>query len=171
MALTEAYLGLGSNLGDRVTNLQRGVTLLAERVGELEVSSVYRTVPVGFSSQPEYLNAACRVRTRFSPFELMHAIQTIETDLGRIRTVTNGPRTLDVDILLFGSSVLRGPPVTAPHPRLGERAFALEPLAELAPLLRHPTLGLTISELLKRLRPGPRRVVLHSRRWGPSVTP
>ena len=171
MALTEAYLGLGSNLGDRVANLQMGATLLAERVGELVVSSVYRTMPVGFSSQHEYLNAAGRVRTRLSPFELMHAIRTIETELGRIRAVTNGPRTLDVDILLFGSAELRSLPVTLPHPRLGERAFALWPLAELAPSLRHPTLGLSISELLKRLRPGPRRIVLHSRRWGPSVTP
>ncbi len=171
MALTEAYLGLGSNLGDRVANLQRGVELLAERLGELEVSSVYLTMPVGFSSQPGYLNAACRVRTRFSPFELMHAIRGIEADLGRVRTVVNGPRTLDVDILLFGSVELRSPPVTVPHPRLGERAFALGPLAELAPLLRHPTLGLTISELLKGLRPEPRRIVVHARRWGPSVTP
>ena len=154
-----------------MSNLQRGVSLLDERVGELDVSSVYRTTPVGFSSQPEYLNAAVRLRTRFSPFELMHAIRTIETDVGRIRTVRNGPRTLDVDILLFGSAELCSPPVTLPHPRLGERAFALEPLAELAPSLRHPTLGLSISELLKRLRPGPRRIVLHSMRWGPSVTP
>jgi 2-amino-4-hydroxy-6-hydroxymethyldihydropteridine diphosphokinase len=165
------YLGLGSNLGDRIANLQKGATLLAERVGEIEVSSVYRTMPVGFSSQPEYLNAACRVRTRFGPFELMHAIRSIETDVGRVRTVKNGPRTLDVDILLFGSAKLRSSAVTVPHPRLGERAFALEPLAELAPLLRHPTLGLTISQLLASLRPGPGQIVLHSRRWGPTVTP
>ena len=171
MALTEAYLGLGSNLGDRVANLHRGATLLVERVGELEVSSVYRTMPMGFSSQPEYLNAVGRVRTCLSPFALMHAIRAIESDLGRTRALTNGPRTLDVDILLYGTAELRSPPVTVPHPRLGERAFALEPLAELAPFLRHPTLGLTISELLENLRPGPRRIVLRSRRWWPWVTP
>ena len=170
MPLTDVYLGLGSNLGDRVANLQRGVKLLAEMVGVIELSSVYRTMPVGFSSQPEYLNAAGLVRTRLSPFELMHAIRVIETAVGRVRMVTNGPRTLDVDILLFGTAVLRSPPVTVPHPRLCERAFALEPLAELAPLLRHPTLGLTMSELLRRLRPGPRRIMLDSRHWGPSDT-
>ena len=137
----------------------------------MEVSSVYRTTPVGFSSQPEYLNAAGRIRTRLSAFELMHAIRTIERDLGRVRTVKNGPRTLDLDILLFGSAELHSPPVIVPHPRLAERAFALEPLAELAPLLRHPTLGLTMLELLGRLHARPRQVVVDSRRWGPSVTP
>ena len=171
MALTEAYLGLGSNLGDRVANLQMGAALLADRAGEIEVSSVYRTIPVGFSSQPEYLNAVGRIRTRLSPFDLMHAIRIIERDQGRVRTVINGPRTLDVDILLFGSTELHSPPVTVPHPRLAERAFALEPLAELAPLLRHPTLGLTMRELLERMHAAPRRVVLYSRRWGQSVTP
>jgi 2-amino-4-hydroxy-6-hydroxymethyldihydropteridine diphosphokinase len=170
VALIEAYLGLGSNLGDRVANLQRGASLLTERVGELEVSSLYRTLPMGLLSQPEYLNAVGRVRTRLSPFELMHVIRAIESDLGRTRTIANGPRTLDVDILLFGTAVLRGPPVTVPHPRLAERAFALEPLAELAPSLRHPTLGLTISELLEILRPAPARIVLRSRQWGPQAT-
>lgn len=167
MALIEAYLGLGSSLGNRLAILQGGAALLAEKVGEIEVSSVYRTMPMGFSSQPEYLNAVGRVRTRLSPFELMHAIRGIESDLGRTRTLTNGPRTLDVDILLFGTTELRGPPVTVPHPRMAERAFVLEPLAELAPLLHHPTLGVTISELLKKLRPGPGRIVLHSKRWWP----
>ena len=166
MAILEAYLGLGSNLGDRVANLQKGAALLAERVGELDLSSIYRTVPVGFLAQPEYLNAVARARTRLSPFELMHAIRAIESELGRTRTLTNGPRTLDVDILLFGTSELRSPPVTVPHPRLAGRAFALEPLAELAPLLRHPILGLTISELLSNLRPAPGRVVLRSSSWG-----
>jgi 2-amino-4-hydroxy-6-hydroxymethyldihydropteridine diphosphokinase len=126
---------------------------------------------MGLLSQPEYLNAVGRVRTRLSPFELMHVIRAIESDLERTRTIPNGPRTLDVDILLFGTAVLRGPPVTVPHPRLSERAFALEPLAELAPSLRHPTLGLTISELLENLRPAPARIVLRSRQWGLRVTP
>ena len=143
-----------------------GAAQLAERVGETELSSLYRTSPVGFASQPEYFNAACRVRTRLSVFELMHVIRTIEADAGRTRLVANGPRTLDIDILLFGSMRLHSPPVIVPHPRLAERSFALEPLAELAPALRHPVLGLTVTELLSRLRSGPGRVVRRS----PSVS-
>jgi 2-amino-4-hydroxy-6-hydroxymethyldihydropteridine diphosphokinase len=147
----EVYLGLGSNLGDRVANLEAGVALLTERVGAVQVSSLFTTAPVGFALQPEFLNAACRVTTRLDPFELMHAIRCIEYSVGRHRTFVSAPRTLDIDILLFGSRILRGPPVSLPHPRLAERAFALAPLVELAPHLLHPELGLTMSELLKRL--------------------
>ncbi|MCL0028755.1 2-amino-4-hydroxy-6-hydroxymethyldihydropteridine diphosphokinase [Dehalococcoidia bacterium] len=154
MAITEVYLGLGGNLGDRAGNLRRGAAQLAERMGETEVSSIYRTTPVGLAIQPEYYNMVVRVWTRLTVFELMHVIRMIETDAGRTRKILNGPRTLDIDILLFGPMVLNSPSVIVPHPRLIERYFVLEPLAELAPSLRHPVLRQTFTELLSRLCPG-----------------
>lgn len=149
--ITEVYLGLGGNLGDRVENLRMGAAQLGERVGETEVSSIYRTTPVGLAIQPEYYNMVVRVWTRLTVFELMHVIRMIEADAGRTRKILNGPRTLDIDILLFGPMVLNSPSVIVPHPRLAERYFVMEPLAELAPTLRHPVLRLTFTELLSRL--------------------
>ena len=119
--ISNVYLGLGSNLGDKVDNLTRGVTLISERLGAVEVSSIYETTPVGFSIQPRFFNAACRLRTRANPFEVMDAIRKIEAEVGRHRTFVNAPRTLDVDILVFGSLVIDTPPVAVPHPRLAER--------------------------------------------------
>ena len=168
--ITVAYLGLGSNLGDRVHNLKRCVTLVSEWLGDVEVSSIYETAPVGFSNQPGFFNAACRLRTRVNPFELMHNIRKIEATVGRHRTFVNAPRTLDVDILLFGKLVIETPPVVAPHPGLHERSFALAPLAELAPSLIHPGLGLSVTELLSSMPDEPRRVVLPSREWSQSLS-
>jgi 2-amino-4-hydroxy-6-hydroxymethyldihydropteridine diphosphokinase len=168
--MCEVYLGLGSNLGDRVANLNAGAVMLEKRVGAIEVSSLFTTAPIGFAMQPEFLNAACRLRTRLDPFDLMHTIRCIEDSVGRRRTFVNAPRTLDIDILLFGSQVLRGPPVSLPHPRLVERSFALAPLVELAPRLRHPVLGSTMSELLGRLPRANIRAALPSGRWDPRVT-
>lgn len=164
--ISEVYLGLGSNLGDRADNLKRGVALIAEWLGDVEVSSIYETTPVGFTIQPGFFNAACRLRTRADPFELMHSIRKIEATIGRHRTFVNAPRTLDVDILFFGRLVMKTPPVVVPHPRLCERSFALAPLAELAPSLVHPVMGLSVSELLIRVHDEPRRVVAPPRAWG-----
>jgi 2-amino-4-hydroxy-6-hydroxymethyldihydropteridine diphosphokinase len=163
--ISEVYLGLGSNLGDRVDNLRRGIVLICDWLGEVEVSSIYETTPVGFTIQPGFFNAACRLRTDANPFELMHTIRKIEATVGRHRTFVNAPRTLDVDILIFGKLVLDTSPVKVPHPRLEERAFALAPLVELAPNLVHPEFGLSMTELLSRLQDEPRRVVAYPRRW------
>lgn len=149
--LSEAYLGLGSNLGDRQANIQRGIGLLARVSASVTVSSLYETVPQGFDAQPAFLNAVCRIWTPLDPFALLAHIQQAEAAAGRRRAFANAPRTLDVDILLYGRLVLRAPGLSIPHPRMAERAFVLVPLAELAPGLVHPVLKTTVRELLQRL--------------------
>ncbi|MDP7104248.1 MAG: 2-amino-4-hydroxy-6-hydroxymethyldihydropteridine diphosphokinase [SAR202 cluster bacterium] len=169
--LSEAFLGLGSNLGDRVANLEAGVRLLEEQAGEVEVSSMYATTAVGFTTQPAFYNAVCRLWTRLTVFELMHEIRVIERAVNRQPTFVNAPRTLDVDILLYGNRGLCTPPVTVPHPRMAERRFVLQPLVELAPNPIHPTLGVTMRELLNRLPAEPTQVVAQARAWGRTASP
>ena len=143
------YLSLGSNLGDRAANLARAVDLLAR--GSLEVlrrSSLYATEPVGFTAQPWFLNCVVEARTELMPRQLLRVVQQVERSLGRRRAVEGGPRTIDVDILLYGSSVICAADLELPHPRMSERRFVLVPLRELAPGLRHPQLRSTVSELL-----------------------
>jgi 2-amino-4-hydroxy-6-hydroxymethyldihydropteridine diphosphokinase len=130
-----AFLGLGSNLGDRLTLLQQAVDALdADTRTRVEaVSTVYETEPVGGPEQEPFLNIAARVATRRSPRSLLRLCQSVEQELGRVRIVRWGPRTVDVDILLFGDVVVERPELQIPHPRLRERAFALVPLIEVAP--------------------------------------
>ncbi len=151
MTTVEAYLGLGSNLGDRAQNLGRAVSLLERRIGAVVVSSVYETQPWGYADQPSFLNAACRVDSALSPHELLAAAQDVERQLGRQPTFRYGPRVIDVDVLLYGDRVVETPDLRVPHPRLSERAFALAPLAEIAPDVAHPVLGASMRELLERL--------------------
>ena len=149
--LSEAYLGLGSNLGDRRRNIAGAVRLLQAESAGLEVSGLYETAPKGFRGQPPFLNAACRLWTRLDPFELLQHLQQVQSALGSRRAFVNGPRTLDIDILVYGSLVLRAPGLAIPHPRMTEREFVLAPLAEIAPQLRHPVLKETVRSLLLRL--------------------
>ncbi len=152
MTTVEAYLGLGSNLGDRKHNLARAVSLLEERLaGPVAVSSVYETRPWGYADQPDFLNLVCRVDTALAPEELLGTAQEVERLIGREPTFRYGPRVVDVDILLFGDRIIDADGLRVPHPRLFERAFALAPLAELAPDFTHPELGVSIRELLDRL--------------------
>ena len=151
MTTVEAYLGLGSNLGDREHNLDRAISLLERAAAPVAISSVYETRPWGYADQPDFLNMACRVETALSPEELMRATQAIEVLIGREPTFLYGPRLIDVDILLYGDRIINTDGLRVPHPGLSERAFALAPLAELAPELVHPELGVSIRELLERL--------------------
>lgn len=130
-----AFLGLGSNLGDRLTTLQRAVDLLDAdpRTRVDAVSSVYETAPVGGPEQGDFLNLAVRVATRRSPVALLALAHAVESALGRVRRERWGPRTVDIDILLYGQRLVRLPRLEIPHPRLLERAFALVPLVEVAP--------------------------------------
>jgi 2-amino-4-hydroxy-6-hydroxymethyldihydropteridine diphosphokinase len=149
--LSEAYLGLGSNLGDRAANIGKGLKMLREISKNMVTSSLYETTPQGFGSQPPFLNATCRLWTWLDPFQLMAKLREIEHAVGRRRAFVNAPRTLDLDILLYGRVVLRTLSLVIPHPMMAERAFVLAPLAEIAPEVRHPILKETIRALLTRL--------------------
>jgi 2-amino-4-hydroxy-6-hydroxymethyldihydropteridine diphosphokinase len=153
---TIAYLGLGSNIGDREATLESALAKLGEAgVQVLRESMKIETDPVGFLDQPVFLNMAVEVETTKSPRELLAAILTIERELGRVRTIRNGPRTIDIDILLYGSLQIQEPDLTIPHPRMTERGFVLQPLAELCPDLVHPVTGHTIREHLRKLAARP----------------
>ena len=158
-----AYLGLGSNLGDRAGYLRQALSRLAEIVAVEAVSSLYETEPWGLREQPAFLNAACQVRTALAPIDLLHELQRIERTLGRERLQHWGPRTVDLDILFYDDLMLETPELIIPHRLLAERAFVLVPLTEIAPALRHPRLGKTVAELLAAL-PGQEGV----RWWGPA---
>jgi 2-amino-4-hydroxy-6-hydroxymethyldihydropteridine diphosphokinase len=156
MASTVAYIALGSNLGDRATNLQRAVEALRGRpqIAVTRLSSFHETAPVGGPpGQGAYLNAAAELRTDLSPAELLGVLLAIERDLGRVRTEHHGPRTIDLDLLLYGDQVVQEPGLTVPHPHLPERLFVLGPLVEIAPGAKHPVLGLATRQLLARLDP------------------
>jgi 2-amino-4-hydroxy-6-hydroxymethyldihydropteridine diphosphokinase len=146
-----AYLSLGSNLGDRAANLREAQKRL-ENVGRiLCVSSYYETEPVEFTEQGWFLNCALALETGLTPQELMKSILRIEEEMGRRRVQKKGPRTIDIDILLFGDQVVNSAEITIPHPAMRQRRFVLEPLAEIAPGTRHPVLNKTIRELLDEL--------------------
>ena len=143
------YLSLGSNLGDRAAHLDRALARLAEEgLRILHKSSLYLTEPVEFTSQGWFLNLAVEAETSLMPRQLLHLIQRTERELGRRRMVRSGPRPLDMDILIYGTSVVRTAELEIPHPRMAQRRFVLVPMAELAPTLRHPVLQLTMLELL-----------------------
>jgi 2-amino-4-hydroxy-6-hydroxymethyldihydropteridine diphosphokinase len=149
-----AYIGLGSNLGDRKATIRRALDELAQRTSVVAVSSFRETEPWGFQEQPPFLNAAAAIETELPPRELLDALLSIERELGRVRDdVRYGPRSIDLDLLLYDELELDEPGLTVPHPRLHERRFALEPLAELEPALVVPGRG-TVSELLRRLDSG-----------------
>jgi 2-amino-4-hydroxy-6-hydroxymethyldihydropteridine diphosphokinase len=143
------YLSLGSNLGDRQRNLEAALEKLPARDFLIErVSSVYETEPVDTNDQRWFLNMAVEVSTDLFPMQLLWRIAKVEHALGRVRTVANGPRTIDIDILLYSRVVIHSPALEVPHPRMAQRRFVLAPLAELAPDLRHPVTRRTVREML-----------------------
>ena len=150
--MTTAFVGLGANIGPREVTLLRAVDLLAEadEVDVLEVSALRETEPVGVVEQPAFLNGAVRIETSLAARELLEALLGIERMLGRVREERWGPRTVDLDLLVYGAETIDEPGLTVPHPRLHERRFALEPLAELDPELAIPGLG-RVSEALAAL--------------------
>jgi 2-amino-4-hydroxy-6-hydroxymethyldihydropteridine diphosphokinase len=143
------YLSLGSNVGNREEMLRAALRLLASPgLHVARVSPVYETEPQDFKNQPWFLNLVAEVQTTLFPMQLLTRVQKIERELGRKRTVNKGPRSIDIDILLYGESVIDSQDLVVPHPRMTERRFVLQPLADLAPDLRHPVLRRSVRELL-----------------------
>jgi len=150
--ITNAYVGLGSNLGDRAGYLLLAVRgILEARLDVIRLSSIYETEPVGTLDQPRFLNMVAELRgnTLPAPEQVMARLLRVEYALGRTREIAMGPRTIDLDLLLYQQELRSTQFLTLPHPRLHERRFVLEPLAELIPKAVHPTLLRTISELLE----------------------
>lgn len=164
--MKKTYLALGSNVGNRERNLQTCVNAInAPDLRVTRTSSAYETAPRDFLDQPWFINLVLECETDLFPLQLLKRLQRIEKQIGRQRTVNKGPRTIDIDVLLFGSFVIDQPLLHVPHPRMGERRFVLEPLAELAPELRHPVSRRTIREMLA----GTKDQALRKLAWVPSI--
>ncbi|HEX4484736.1 MAG TPA: 2-amino-4-hydroxy-6-hydroxymethyldihydropteridine diphosphokinase [Terriglobales bacterium] len=158
--LKAVYLSLGSNVGDREANLRAAIADLAVLGEVAKISSFYETEPVEVTNQPWFLNCAVKLHTEKMPRQLLAALLGIERQHGRNRSKerTKGPRTIDLDILLFGNSVIETKELTIPHPAMHQRRFVLEPMVEIAPEMRHPMLKRTIRELLNALPSGQQSV-------------
>jgi 2-amino-4-hydroxy-6-hydroxymethyldihydropteridine diphosphokinase len=147
--MKKVYLALGSNLGDRAATLANALAQMeSPELHVLRASSVYETEPRELADQPWFLNQVAEVETSLFPRQLLTRLKRLEIALGRRPSVPKGPRTIDIDILFYGDAVVSTPDLTIPHPGITERRFVLEPLAELAPDLRHPKTGKAIRELL-----------------------
>ena len=153
--MTKIFLSLGSNVGDRAFFIREGIERLNQLLESLSSSRIYETTPMHLSDQPDYLNAVISGYTGFSPTHLLSELHKIEADFGRDRgrEIRMGPRTLDIDILLYGDEVVNTEDLVIPHPRLIERCFALEPLLELDPELRSPLTGIAYRDYLSILPP------------------
>ncbi len=153
MVKQEIYIGLGSNLGDRLANIRKAVELMKkEEIEILKESSIYETEPVGYKQQGWFLNSVVQGRTESSPEKLWETLEKIEKLMGREREIKWGPRIIDLDVLFYGDKVLNSKKLQIPHSELHKRKFVLVPLEEIAPQLVHPVLKKTISRLLRDLK-------------------
>jgi len=148
-----AYIGFGSNIGDRLTHIQNAIHALSKTEGITlqKISSVYKTAPVGYEAQAEFLNGVAAIQTSLSPFSLLHTLKDIETEVGRQHRIRWGPREIDLDILIYGDLCLQTEKLVIPHPEMHLRGFVLVPLAEIAPDVVHPIFQETVQTLLERL--------------------
>jgi 2-amino-4-hydroxy-6-hydroxymethyldihydropteridine diphosphokinase len=148
------YLALGTNLGDRESNLEAALDALSSQIRLLAESPIYQTAPWGYEDQPDFLNQVIRAETTLSPRELLTFVKRVEEQVGREPSFRYGPRKIDVDILFYEDWIVEEDDLIIPHPRLHQRAFVLVPLADLAPELCHPKLKRTVSDLLEDVDTG-----------------
>lgn len=146
------YLGLGTNLKDRLKNLKTALKEIKKIANITKKSSIYETDPIGYKDQGKFLNMAIEIQTLFSPIDLIVSLQEIEHKMGRIRTIKGGPRIIDLDILLYGNEIIDEKNLKIPHIRMHERKFILEPLNEIAPKVIHPKLNLSINTLWTKIK-------------------
>ncbi len=153
--MPNAYIALGSNLGDRAQHLINAHNALAliTQTHIIKTSPLYQTPPLGPQDQPDFYNAVVHLQTSLTPHNLLTNLQQIESNLHRTRTRYQGPRTIDLDLLLYNDQIINTPHLTIPHPQMHNRIFVLKPLADIAPTLTHPSLNKTISKLLNKLPP------------------
>ncbi len=152
-----AYIGIGSNLGDREKNIKKAISLLKKdkKIRLIRRSRIYETEPLGGPPQGKFLNGVVKIKTEYPPLELLDRLKRIECLLGRRKgAIKWAPRTIDLDILLYGKCVIKNEDLTIPHPEIKKRLFVLKPLSEISPLFRHPLLKKTISQLLKKYEAG-----------------
>ena len=149
-----AYIGFGSNIGDRLAHIQNAIHVLSETEGIAfqKISSIYQTDPVGYEAQAQFLNGVAAIQTDLPPLSLLHTLKNIETEVGRQHRVRWGPREIDLDILIYGDLCLQTEKLIIPHPEMHLRRFVLVPLAEVAPDLVHPILKESVQTLLQGLQ-------------------
>ena len=151
-----AYIGFGSNIGDRLAHIQNAIHILSkmEGIALKQISSIYKTAPVGYKEQAQFLNGVAAIQTTLPPHSLLHTLKDIETAIGRKHRIRWGPREIDLDILIYEDLCVQTEKLVIPHPQMHLRGFVLVPLAEIAPDLVHPVFQETIHTLLKRLEDG-----------------
>ena len=156
-----AYLSVGSNIGEKLSNCKTGISALrgTGRIDVVDQSPFYKTAPVDYEDQDWFVNCVVKLRTQLPPAALLHVLQRIEKDAGKSRKgVRYGPRILDMDILLYGACVLMRPELIIPHPRMHKRRFVLGPFCDINPDMVHPVLSVTVQELLTRINPETQRI-------------
>ena len=152
--MTVAYIGLGSNIGDRAANLDKAIHLISQSTPVRVTSSLYQTQPEGYKDQPDFLNSVACVDTDCAAGELLKKLNGIEVQMGRERPFAGAPRVIDLDLLFYDGAIINEPGLEVPHPRLHLRAFVLAPMVEVAPDFIHPVLHKSMRELLAGLTPG-----------------
>ena len=151
--MKRVYLSLGSNLGDRVASIRKAIERLGGSGIEVRrLSALYKTEPVDLRDQPWFVNCAAEADTDLMPLQMLKKLKAIERALGRRAGIPKGPRTMDIDILLYGDTIMQSTQLTIPHPRLAQRRFVLVPLREIAPGVRHPVTRRTILEMLEEVK-------------------